>query len=376
MIAPRSSSLSALNRVQIPGFVSPWKAALSSSKQALDDDNLLVDDDGNAYDARTVIGGPSAVAANLTAKRDREYEQRKFDDARATGKMPPMGNYAPHFGAVAEGYRALKDNATLAQGRSVGAARLPLLSQPRGAGGATPEPWTQGGGGEDVQAANETGYASGADYAIEKALKANKLLALKNAADREERAGFDVDGRSADMVARGQDIQNRTNEIEQVQPRLQVGRNQLGALAGAAARDERALDFAARRPERDYADRQFQTRYVEPARIRAGAQQGVADTNADARLGVADITTGGRTEAARLAALGKAVQEFTKQGQAPDARGYGETGGVLPPSTIGQQLQRLQSTQPGLDIEHYIYQLGPITDEEEAEARRLLGGGA
>ena len=71
---------------KIPGFVSPWRQALDTSARERDDD-LIVDDSGNAFHANQMTPGAVSLAAeNLIANRDKEYDQRVWEDNARAGK--------------------------------------------------------------------------------------------------------------------------------------------------------------------------------------------------------------------------------------------------------------------------------------------------
>lgn len=394
------------------------------------DSSLLLDDAGNAVEGNWLsrkIAGERLIEGRKKSLYDAQTKRNYSASPGAVKVVNPNTHMNPELSDMGgfKGILAMQENGAAAQGKTMrvdprGLGALdrqareryvnPLgspLDVPKNAwslGGPTDgSAWSQGGatdgsawslGGskewaestrkgsampparaqvpmDDVDAAAQTG--SGAAVAMARKRQELGLAALESALMRQRLADQDPDGSQAATVELGRARHDEEWDQNVGDPRRQASKNALGALAGAAKRDEWTKDWQTQAPQRNYHDQQFQTRYVEPARIRGEASLGVAETNADSRQGVAETNAAGRLDAAQMRALENAVREMFRQGQPAEARAYGETGGALPPSTISQRLQRLQQERPGLKPENYINLLGEIDDEEEAEALRILG---
>jgi len=383
---------------------------------------LLVDDDGNAYSAEgnTGLSQDKSLGEQLVAARKGAIQANETAAMVSGKKLPGTGSSTapdPVWDGM-KGIIALQENARAARGqnfrvrtsgaggslRALGDAAKKTAPEPWSLGGATDgsawslggatdgSAWSLGGGSQkdtsmpqqrtparqpsvpmdEVEAAAQSG--SGSSYALAKKRQELEMAALESALMRQRLADQDPDGSQADAVARGRAIQNEYDYAENRAPRVQTARNAVGALAGAAKRDEWQKDWQSQAPQRDFQEQQYQTRYVEPARVRGDAALGVADVAGASRENVATTNAAGRTDAASMTALGNAIREMVRQGAMPDATAYGETAGVLPQPTIGQRLRRLQEERPNLTPENYVNLLGDLDEDEYAEAMRLLGG--
>lgn len=216
-------------------------------------------------------------------------------------------------------------------------------------------------------------YGSGAMAALERKRLELGLEETDNALARARIAGQDLDGSQRRSVERGRAIADDLHELENVAPQRQRLTNSVNALARAANRDEYGKDFEAQRPAREYQDRQFQQRYVEPADIRARAAVESARLGGTAKENVAETNATGRVDAARLAALARQVQELIKGGNVEAATVRGDQ--IEPVDEVGQAIQRLREEHPDASAEDIMYMLGDdLTPEERATATRLLGG--
>lgn len=352
---------------------------------------LLLDDAGRAVGGNWLdrqIAGERLIQGRKQTLYD-EQTKRNHAGGPIIRVVNPNTHLNPTPGG-ADGFHgilAMQENAAQAQGRTLnvkptlqalsraslagGSTRMPI--QPRQEAAMPQAPRASVPMDEETIAANE---GSGAGVALARKRKELGLAALESALMRQRLADADPDGSQAATVALGRERHAREWDETIGNPRAQASANAVGALAGAAKRDEWQKNWEAQAPQRRFEGEQYERRYVEPAAMRRDMGMGVAETNADARRDVAETTGQSRVEAEQMKALARAVQEMLKQGQAPDAQAYGETGGVLPESNISQRLSRLQASRPGLAPENYINLLGEITDDEYEEAMRLLGGGA
>lgn len=356
------------------------------------DSSLLLDDSGNAVSGNWLQRKMSGERLIASRKQQLFNNQTRRNYSGATTVVNPNTHLNPTPGDVDgfNGILAMQANGAEAQGRSFDVKPpLQALSRASLMGGST-RPTVQprqeaampqarrtvvapqGAVYDDVDQAAQTG--SGAAVALARKRQELGLAALDSAISRQRMADQDPDGSQAAQVALGRERHNAEWDQLYGDPRAAASTRSLNALEREANRDEWSKDWATKAPERRFEADQTQRRYVDPVALRGDTALGVADRTGQSRENVAETNAGAKMDSAQMDALAKAVQEMFKQGQPGEARAYGESGGVLPPSNVGQRLQRLQQERPGLTPDNYINLLGEIDDDEYAEAMRILGG--